>query len=326
MKSNSIVFLFTFSIILFTRCGGLIIGGANSIDKLDTSRKQKQLSKNNERFDENGWYRFNHHFNIDSLRKHFVRKDSLNLTAFYLPEEFDFLKNHLMPESEKDTFEVIYPLNSTEPRKFLDFSPTRDNFTIRSSETIKELSNAIHFYLDLGSNEVACCYVTEKEIIIPYILIKSDTIIAKPKPFVPSIPFDSYVRSLPTIREVKVDNHMIRIGNSPSLADTTMAFNNFLKTHSFEVIYTPSISGIDKNYELNHKIQYNFYLNGSNHNYYRYQFLQFKDISDIIQSEGYYSYPEKERYFKPETKLLYKKKLDRLFKRLAKEYPEFLMN
>jgi hypothetical protein len=294
------------------------------LEDISYSREYKEMNKNNEQFDENGWYRFNHHFNADSLQKHFIRKDSLSLTAFYLPEEFDFLKNHLIPESEQDTFEVIYPLNSTEQRKFLDFSPTRNDFTVNSAETIKELNRAFHFYLDLGSDEIASCYITDKEIIIPYILIKSETIIAKPKPYIPPIPFGSYEQLLPTIKEVNVVDHTIDIGKPLSFVDTTEQFSNFLKTHSFEVIYTSSISTIDTNYELNHKIQYNFDLYGRNNNFYRHQFMKFYDISDIIQSESYYSYPEKERYFKPETKLRYKKKLDLIFKQLAKEHPEFM--
>ena len=284
------------------------------------------MNKNNERFDENGWYRFNHHFNVDSLKNYYIRKDSLNLTAFYLPEEFDFMKSHLILKSEQDTFELIYPLNSTETRKFLDFSSTRDMFTMRSSEAIKELNNAIHFYIDLGSDGVACCYITEKEVIIPYILIKSETIIAKPKPFVPSVPFDVYVGSLPTEKQVKGTDHVIRIGNGPSLVDTTKQFTEFLKSRSFDVIFTTSISSIDENYELNHKIQYNFYVNGINHNFYRFELLRFNDVSDLIQNESYYSYPEKERYLKPETKLRYKKKLDAIFKQLAKEHPHLLAN
>ncbi len=324
MKYNLIIFLSAFCLFFFTRCGGIIYGIAIGMDNLDTSRKYKQLEKNNEQFDENGWYRFNHHFNAESLHNHFKKKDSLYLIPFYFPEEFNYLKNHLITKSELDTFEVIYPLNSTEQRKFLDFSPTRNDFTVNSAETIKELNGAFHFYLDLGSDEIASCYITDKEIIIPYILIKSETIIAKPKPYIPPIPFDSYLQLLPTIKEVKVVDHAIDIGKPLSFVDTTKQFSNFLKTHSFAVIYTSSISTIDTNYELNHKMQYNFDLNGSNHNFYRHDFVKFNSISDIIQNESYYLHPEKEQYVKPDTKLRYKKKLDLIFKQLAKEHSEFM--
>jgi hypothetical protein len=314
MKKLLVIATSAICIFLFTRCG-LIIGFANMMDDADTGRLYRKLERNNKKFDRDGWYEFEHTFNPDSLNAYYLRKDSLILSDFYLPEEYNYVEKNMRLRSELDTFTC----------NGVDFSPSRNALLLRSGQPKKELDDARHFYIDLGANEVASCFITKESIFIPYILIKKEEIIAKPKPYLPLLPLAEYKKSLTDFRQVKHYDHVIRIEKPPMLVDTSQRFQQFLATFSEKTLFTPNITEIDTNlYEVSHRIQYNFYRDGKNENYYRFQFMEFYDIGDLIQVESYYSEPSDERYFKPKTKLIYKEKLDQLFKQLAKEHPEFL--
>lgn len=325
MRNTTISFLILISLIFFTGCG-LIGATALLIDNADTRKKKCQLEKNNLKFDRDGWYVLNHNFNIDSLYRYIIRQDSLELTSFYLTEEFDFVKNHIKPCDELDTFTCYYPLNSDKGRKILNFSPSKNNIRLASCQQKTELNEAVHCYMKIDANEVACCFITKKYILIPYILIKNDIVCAKPKPYIPHLPFENYKNSLLTIKQVEAYNHIIKVnGRIHALVDTTQRFQQFLKTSLQDDIYTKNIEKVDTNqYLVNHKIQYNFYQNNENYNYYRFEFIKFNNIQDLIQNKDYYTEPSIERYFKPETKLLYKQKLDDIFKKLSKGSPELL--
>ena len=323
MRTIGISIVITCSVFLFSRCG-LVWGVAIGLDNLDSTRRYNQLERNNRKFDRDGWYSADHHFNPDSLYSYFIKKDSLDLAAFYLPEEFNFVKTNLRLRNEMDTFTCYFTVRS-DKRGGADFSSSRNAIQLVSNQQKHELTGVFHCYVQLDTNEIACCFFTKESILVPYILIKKETIIAKPRPYVPNMPFEDYKKSLPSIKDVNVDDHVISFGSPPSRVDTSQRFRNFSKSYPMNILYTTKRSEIDTvNYELNHRIQYNFYSNTKNQNYYRFEFMQFYDLSDAIQGEEYYTYPANERYFKPKTKIVYKEKLDLLFKKLAREHPNLL--
>lgn len=320
MRKLLVIAISAVCIFLFTRC--IVVAGlAYAIEESDGGREAREIRRNNRKFDRDGWYEFKHHFNLDSLNAYYIRKDSLNLSGFYLPEEYNYVEKNMRLRSELDTF-TFY---SHKLYGDIEWSLYRNALVLPSGKEKKEIKDAYHCYIDLGANEVASCFFTKKSIFIPYILIKNEEIIAKPKPYLPLLPLAEYKKSLPTTQQVSGYNHVIRIGAGPLLVDTSKRFQQFHAALTQNYFRTSKITEIDTSlYEVNLRIQYNFYRNGENINYYRFQFMKFNSLNYSRSDKYYNSGGASERYFNPEKKPIYKKKLDQLFKQLEKEHPELM--
>lgn len=319
MRNLLLVSISAICIFLFTRCV-VVAGLAYAIEEGDGGRQAREMRRNNRAFDRDGWYEFKHHFNSDSLNAYYVRKDSLNLSDFYLSEEYNYVEKNMRLRSELDTFNFF---SRKLQGDYIECSLYRNALVLPSGKEKKEIKDAYHCYIDLGTNEVASCFFTKKSIFIPYILIKNEEIIAKPKPYLPLLPLAEYKKSLPTTQQVSGYNHVIHIGKDYLLVDTSQRFQQFHAALTRNYFRTSKITEIDtSHYEVNLRIQYNFYRNGENINYCRFQFMKFNSVNYSYPDKYYNSGGASERYFNPEKKLIYKEKLDQLFKQLAKEHPE----
>lgn len=307
------LFILLFFAQLITSCNAIVLLYAGARVKISDRSDGRKLDRINDQFDQDGWYEYEHQLTLNEAKALLI--DSLNPHVRF-SEEFNFLKQNLQTvNGDREEFECIYPYFKN--RVFYDFSPTRNHVYLATKVSRNDWENGFLCYLEITSGEFICCIVTEKKIVVPYMLFSNDTIIAKPKPYIPLTDFETYKQSLPSILQVPIEDHAISVtGRKSLLVDTTSRFKEFLSSYPCDVLLTTKYDEIDTNlYEINHKIQYHCVIKGTHHNYYRVYFENFNSISDL-NNQHYSRYPYTESYFSTDLKMEYKRKLDKFFKKI----------
>lgn len=277
----------------------------------------RKLTRINEQFDEDGWYQYEHNTVATDLYTSIREQNASDLAIFYEEEEFNFLRRNLqLHGTGKDTFECNI---ASKARFFCDFSPSRDYIWLKGDVPRLEIENGLQCYLQIAPDTIACVFISEKQITIPYLLIASETTIARPKRYVPATDFKTYCESLIDFAGDFNSAARIRInGHRKMQFDTTERFRNFIADHPLEDTFTESPANLDTSkYDLNHKIQ--FYTNSyGTHLTYRRHFL--RHYNSVYHRSRSLEMDVKYCYLAPQEKLVLKNKLDRFFKDLVLNY------
>lgn len=294
------------------------------LERAYDNKTGRKLDRINNQFDEDGWYNLKHKFDAQKLYEFIILKDSLTYDYFYQQEEFTFLDRNAMLRSELDTFDFSYQFFPS-GRKDCNFSPTIDAVILEGTQKRNDWNDGKHCYLEIAPNEIACCLILRNKIVIPYVLFADSTILARPKPYVPSVELEQYKKSLVPIKGAIGGYHAISFGSRQFYTDTSKRFANFLSTYKLYELITTDIKAVDTAYyAINHMIQFHAEKAGNHVNYYRYFFTRFHTISEFSWN-AFKTNPMNKHYFPPVEKIEYKKKLDAFFLALEKNHPELLI-